>query len=77
MNFNEILFHYQVLDSADNIVNLTATFVLPIAGLFFFPLYKIFHVKVLNSHFHSNLQNRHKKPRILAPAGHFQRVHSC
>jgi hypothetical protein len=36
MNFNEILFHYQVLDSTDNIINLTATFVLPIAGLFFF-----------------------------------------
>lgn len=34
MNFNEVLFHYQVLDHADNVVNLTATFILPIAGLF-------------------------------------------
>ncbi|MFA5162995.1 MAG: hypothetical protein WC441_00535 [Patescibacteria group bacterium] len=36
MNFNEILLHYQVLDSADNVVNLTATFTLPLAGPFFF-----------------------------------------
>lgn len=36
MNFNEILLHYQVLDSADNVVNLTATFTLPLAGIFFF-----------------------------------------
>ena len=35
MNFNEVLFHYQVLDNANNVVNLTATFILPIAGLFF------------------------------------------
>lgn len=36
MNFNEITLDYQVLDSADNIVDLTATFTLPLAGPFLF-----------------------------------------
>jgi|GEM_PF-2446654 hypothetical protein len=36
MPFNEIILNYQVLDSLNNIVNLQATFILPLAGLFLF-----------------------------------------
>jgi hypothetical protein len=36
MNFNEIILNYQALDSLNNIVNLQATFTLPLAGLFLF-----------------------------------------
>ncbi len=36
MNFNQIILHYQVLNRFNRVVNLTATFTLPIAGIFLF-----------------------------------------
>jgi len=36
MNFNEIILNYQALDKTGKIVDLIATFTLPVAGIFLF-----------------------------------------